>query len=432
MAGQVSTSSLLQQLGPRLDKAVATHANDKTTYGMTRLPPGITNGIAKLIEISFGQVGAGKRNAGAWYMMMRASVIEPFEHTIPLNIPAVGGQKVKTFGLQTSQLHMLCDQKDDKGNVTTTLEQNVADALNAIRAVTSPTFTAKAKSGQDLVNLATNLNTACKQPGSKFYLRFSTSAKQDPKTKTLTADAWENWNGNQGLENYTPPPLQTTAAGAQGAANAALPAERMTTPARTTAATAATPAHAEEQIATGGEDNGTDGAMDNGEPAGVEPFDETNDIPGLVAKAQADDQAAKDELEQYALAKGYTAAEVEAAESWDEVGTWILGPGKGNENEGAAAADSEGDTAEGDEATETNPPQVRDVFLYKISTWDPKTKKVIKAKKASQCQVLTVDEENRTVTLQEIDTKQTVKSTEADPKKRKPLQISWDDLEEDS
>ena len=63
MPAKVTQSGLLKKYGGRIDAAVKKYADAEPNYGFQRLPGGITNGIAQLVECGFGKVEQGKANA---------------------------------------------------------------------------------------------------------------------------------------------------------------------------------------------------------------------------------------------------------------------------------------------------------------------------------------------------------------------------------
>ena len=56
MPPTVQKSGLFEKYKGNLDKSVKAHAQDETSYGFQRLPGGINNGVAKLVECKFAQV----------------------------------------------------------------------------------------------------------------------------------------------------------------------------------------------------------------------------------------------------------------------------------------------------------------------------------------------------------------------------------------
>ena len=122
MPAQVTKSALAAKLGARGDKAIKEHRGDATTYGLQRLPGGISNGVARLTDCKFDTVGEGKRNAGEFYFRAAGVVLEP----------STNDKGVPVRGLQTSIMEMLCDTTTADGKKTT-MEDHVANILNELR-----------------------------------------------------------------------------------------------------------------------------------------------------------------------------------------------------------------------------------------------------------------------------------------------------------
>lgn len=177
MPVQKQQSPLMKKYGAKLAQAVAAHANDEPDYGFQRLPGGITGGIAQLKECGFGQVAAGKQNAGEFYFRAMGVVVSPKEFQ---------GQIIE--GSQTSILEMVCDTKNAAGKVTT-IDDHVKNIQNHLKLLGAEDVT-------DLEAAAALLQDV--QP----YFKFSTSlgAKSD---KYPEPRVFENWHGIKGLENYS-------------------------------------------------------------------------------------------------------------------------------------------------------------------------------------------------------------------------------------
>lgn len=126
------------------------------------------------------------------------------------------------------------------------------------------------------------------------------------------------------------------------------------------------------------------------EPPKEEPASEEVDLAALAEAADGGDNDAALKLTALAEAAGMKTEDVEGAENWAAVATAIAGDG----DNGAAA---------GDEASEFKPDK-SDVYRYKPP----------RAKKAVECEVLTVNEEKKTVNLRDLDTKALYKNVPFD------------------
>lgn len=122
MPSQSGSSSVLAKLGNKLNQAVGKHKADETVYPTGgRLPPGIEQGVAQLISITFGEFKSGP-NQGKPFAMAQGVVKLPTEHRgIPIE------------GLRTNWgPEPLCDTTD-RNNKTTTFEEHVGNVLNMFR-----------------------------------------------------------------------------------------------------------------------------------------------------------------------------------------------------------------------------------------------------------------------------------------------------------
>lgn len=145
------------------------------------------------------------------------------------------------------------------------------------------------------------------------------------------------------------------------------------------------------------------------EPAADEPEAEADevDIDALVESADGGDEDAQEKLQNMALEAGVSEDDIQGAKNWGEVAGLIR---LGNEAESEAESESEAEKT----------PEKGNV--YKVKLIDPKTKK---KGKAVECTVTAVQEKNRTVHLKNNVTAKPY----ADLKTKKPIAVSWDDLE---
>lgn len=338
------TTSPLAKYRKAIDAAAKEHAGDPIDYGFQRLPGGITNAVAKLVECTFGTVAQGKQNAGEPYWRAAGVVVSPAE--------APDGTPI--LGLQTSIMEMICDTKNSKGEVTT-LKQHVVSIMNEMKKLGGPDL--------DVTDLEAAA-AALKEAGP--YFRFSTSSgKATPEYPTPRV--FENWHGSKGLEDYAPE-------------EAGVVDERTETPPARNGTAARRQAKAEEVEAA------------DDEPA-AEEFDEFGDIDSLVAKAEEQDKKAQEQLKEFALKAGASEEDVDNAGSWQEVADMI--------GSGAAADDEPAEEAAAPEPAEG------DVYLYspidpktKKPFVDAKTKK---PRKPVEVEVLSVDKKTSTCTVKSLD-----------------------------
>jgi hypothetical protein len=383
MAGQTQVSGLFKNVRGVADKAVAAHAADETSYGFQRLPGGINNGVAKLINCGFGVVeGAGKHNVGETYWRAAAVVVRPESVETKEGV-------VKVAGLQTSIMVMCCETKNGAGEVTT-VEEHFAEVMNEIRKLGGDT--SSCRTAGDLVGLC----QAIEQQGP--YVRFSTSeGKVSPQYPTPRV--FENWHGTVEYD-----------AEEGGAANGAVQddtAEATPTPGTTPKASRFpnSPTVAAPVNRVAAKPSPAPAAKTPAKPikptAPPEDFNEfpegdgaevSGDLDDLLARANEEDTDAQGELQRLAGEAGLSEDEINDAKTWDDlVGLIRAGGGAAEEAEPEEPSD------EGDEWV----PAVGDVYLY--APIDPKTKKPVK--KPVECEVDKVSVPKKLVHLRNVATK---------------------------
>lgn len=125
--------------------------------------------------------------------------------------------------------------------------------------------------------------------------------------------------------------------------------------------------------------------------------DNSGHLDGLVMRAtEQEDEQAQDELIQMAVAAGYDESFVtsDKVQSWASLAEMIRNPQTGSEEAELASSDESSSDAES-EPTPLATPAVKDVVHF--NPIDPKTKKP--AKKAVECEVISVDKKAKTVKL---------------------------------
>lgn len=295
MPAQTGKSSVLNKLAGKINPAAKEHAHDEIDYGFQRVPPGITNGIARLVECKFDTYKTGQ-NAGEPYFRASGVVVEPA--TVMVN-----GNDMPVVGLQTSIMIAIHDKlKDGKGNPIPIGEQ-VRKVQNEMKKLGADPSSLTDANG--LERTAANL----KEVGP--YFRFRTSvrpARPRPDGSPGEAGVWENWDGTEGLENYSPPE------GANGVDDS----------------------------------TGDASAPSDADAGGSGGFDEFGDLDSLVEAAGNNDNSAIASLTEKAIAVGKTAEEVDAADSWQEVADWIKEGGEGGGDTEAAEPDEQPEPAKGE------------------------------------------------------------------------------------
>lgn len=366
MASVTQKSGLFAKYGASLDQAVKAHGNDATDYGPQRLPPGITNGIAKLVVCKFDKVAAGKTNAGEYYFRAAGVVVEPYSVN-------VNGREEVVQGRQTSIMEMVCTTKNRDGKETTQ-EDHVASILNEMRKLADDAFTAN-KGGTDLEEMA----AALQQHGP--YFKFSTSPRMDQVTGKPSGEAWENWNGNKGLEDYSPP----TPDAIQDDTVAPAPVNRVADQTQQQVASKpqanGKPPSKKPPVATASADDFKDAEE---KEAGLSASLTLEQLVEIADKDGNPNQAnAQLRLKELAAAEGWGEEQIDGASSWSEVA------------EMATPAD-----AAPDQAVEHS---VGQMWNWKVIVLDKATKKKTVAKVATQHEITAIDAEKQTVSLKSAD-----------------------------
>jgi hypothetical protein len=149
---------------------------------------------------------------------------------------------------------------------------------------------------------------------------------------------------------------------------------------------------------------------------------DAGDLNSLAERAANKDEGASRTLEDMALSKGYTQADLDNARSWQEVVEMIEGPGP----EGSQEAENEVPGSENLEAPQA--PQPDDLCLYHLRdakgalVVDPRTRKPAKP---IEVMVVDVDMDSGTCTLKNMDTNEMIK----DLRSKRALHVRWEDLE---
>jgi hypothetical protein len=195
MTKQTMRSQLMARYGQRLDDAVRGHAQDETTLGgFTRLPGGITNGVAQLQGVKFDTYKTGKTK-GEWYCQFEGVVVSPEEVMTP-NGP------VWVAGMQFRKNMPVCDTTKQDGTQVT-LDENVANILNQMRLLADPPGTPMEQSftsgaaGEDLERLGEIL--------SETAPCFNFSTRESPARDGFPARVWEDWGA---MVQHTQEPQQ--------------------------------------------------------------------------------------------------------------------------------------------------------------------------------------------------------------------------------
>lgn len=366
MPAQTTSTSLMAKLGAKVTQAHAKHAADETTYGIINLPAGISGGVAQLVMAKCDVHKAGHKQAGKPYVTLQGVALTPKEH-----------DGVRVEGQRVSQVIPMYDTPDrNVDGVPGTFEAWYAKLLNEFR-----------KLGVDTVkNTNPDLILAALQKG-KPYFAFSTRGWQPPPTPQKPKPEPMVFTQFDGLADN---PFSANGEAAEHSALSAV----------------------DDTSAAAGPGDGADGLdgeepVEGGEEVSADSFSEFDDMDALVRRAEADEQDAKDKLEEMAIAAGYTSEDVNEAESWGLVKAMIEAPKTRDAGGGPTTA-----TATADEPNWEGPVAEE---IYRYRPIDPRTKKPVK--KAVDVEVLTVSKKNKTVKVKILDTQKEVDK------------VPWDALE---
>jgi hypothetical protein len=343
MAEKTSNAHILDKHRAVIDRGVKLAADKPTTYGITELPPGIHNGVAQLKTCEIGEYSPKTKQPGQPYVMMMGVIMEP-------ESVFFDGQEVNVKSLQTRQIFPLGWTKNSK-NETTDAETNISRTLNEFRKLGYDTAGAD---DTDAVIAAVEWLEE-NQP----FFRFSTTPRYDQVVKDKVTGSWERWNGNRGLENYTPPEPNdvedNTAESKPAAVNRV--AGHGKAGANGKPADAGSPAPAKAA-------RGKAAKVPEPEPEPDEvQYSDQEDLDELAKRADKGDGDAQDRI-------GEIAREAGVFDEADQARTWTMAVGIIKK---AGAAGTEGD--------EGNTPKKGEVWMY--ADTDPKNpKKRVKAVEA--------------------------------------------------
>lgn len=331
MAKQVAKSALAGKLAGKIK---TNEVEVKLPAGGGRLPPGIENGVARLVDARIGTYGDDTKMAGEPFLLMAGVVVNPDGSKNPYFVPGPNNTKVRVDGLRTQITEPLCDTPSRSRK---TVQEHYDWCVNEVAKLLDK------KPGEkfwiDVDDMEGTLE-ALKEAAPYFKFRTWAGMKQDfergkdGKWRVVDVDA----NGK------TKPSRNTMAWPSREAAEAANPYVG-----RDPMVNEVWSGYTEFQAADDSEPDTTvqDDSGDATEPEVQEPAAEERDIPfgddldDLVAAANRGDkksQAAIDELGKRAMAQGYTEAEVEAAENWEAVAEMVRSP---KQEEGESGSDDE-------------------------------------------------------------------------------------------
>lgn len=304
MAKQSAKGILAQKYGDRLNKAVEAHKDDEIKLpGGGRLPAGIENGIAQLVDIRIGLYENGALK-GQPFWMASGIVVEPKEH-----------EGLPVAGARTSIMEPLCDTPQRQSRPT--FEDHVGWVMNEMRKLGAETTE---MGGEDLEAVGEALKEAAPFFSFRTWKSEATPQYPNPQTQETWVRACEYEGGADADDGVVEqaPPKATAPAPAKTATKAA--------PATPKAAVKPTPAPEPEPEAEA-------------------------DLDALAEAADGGDVDAQTTINELAKAQGIDS---DAYGTWAEVVELLAAGGDGGEGNDGEATDGAAE-----------PPKVGDVYYYK-------------------------------------------------------------------
>lgn len=395
MAEQSAMNELFSRFGNELNQGHAAHKADTTKYSeFGDLPGGIDNGVAQLVECKLVKIKAdAKANAGQW-MFYAAGIVHFPIYAVDVKKDAKGNilsqEKVLVKGLRTKIQEIIAPTPDKK---RATIADHIAYIYNELRKL--GVDTSKLSSFKDIEPVM----AALKKRAPYFKFRtwkgdVATSGPYAGKEPIVN----EFWNG------VCDDPYKDSQNTAGSAGSPPASAHSGVTD-NTAASTVPDPEPSPDP----------EGAVTETEAGG-----ETSeaDILSLGEAANNGDDSASDRLRALALEKGFTDAQVDGAESWNDVASMLI----------TGASEPEATSPEEVAAPEEPKPQADwkpvkdDIYMYRVLGPDGNPVKDAKTKRPAkpvECIVTAVNAKNRTVDLKNnTDKKTTYKA------------VSWDALED--
>jgi len=378
-------------MGDRARKAHDQSKGKTTDYGQVGLPSGL-RGIAQLREIEINQISEGKQNAGELYFRATATILTPEKFK---------GEKIKDR--TTSKVIWLFNQTDQKGKITKTFESEFDKMLNELRKLGVETD-AMEGSDEELEVIFEELLTA------RPHIKYHTFGGPNPEFPN--ARVQESWDGITEFDEEDEE--HTEVAGTNGVP----PSKRREKAEEETNFEEVDPPKPKP-------------APKKKSPSKPDPEPEPEEVPVValplpatvteLAEAVQNGAGEREkELVDLALQQGISLDDVQEADTWTDVGEMILAtlPSGSEEPEEEEEDDEEFD--EDYEEEEEEPEQVSEnPEVGSIWVFSPPSKKSPKVRlKARQCEVTTVNQKKRTVTLKDVEKGTLYKA------------VAWDDLDE--
>lgn len=413
---------LISTYGDAIIKAGEAHRMDEVDFGGSiDLPAGINGGIAQLVDCKFDKFKTGK-TVGQVFFYAAGIVVSPREH-----------QGIQIEGMRTSIMEAI-------GNTPDRSRKTMDDHMGWVQNELKKLGVKDPEALRTRVIEATCASLARARPffrfrtwkGRKQVLAQCDDGKwrlfdEDEKGGRRLSDGTGAWLTQKQAEEANPwagrdPKIQQFWLGKCTYTPDTSPGRHVTdgtAPARNgngatsspTKAPAAKSIHetyreAEEndenaanEEAVGGEisDESLNSELEDTEAGGgvgVEAFDETNDLDGLLAKAKAKDAKAQTELREMAARAGYSEEEIDGTDTWEDLVGLISNP----KEEGAGGKEDEPPPA-----PPAYVPSKEDNVYFRPTGKDGKP-----VRRDVECEVTRVNKKDDTCDLLNLDDRRTV------------------------
>ena len=432
MAGQTVKSGFAAKVGAKAGAAAIKHANDaKKLPGGGELPDGIENGIARLIDCRFDVFKEGD-NKGEYFLLVAATALHP-------KTKKIDGVEVKVEGKRFQNIEPVCDTP--KSNGRKTMDEHIAWILNQFRLLGYDTRPfAKEKDPNKVAAMLEAAAAALKAAKPTFAFRTWKGKKQttgpykdrEPRVNVSWGDAckYNPESVDDGVKDNSPPIED------HGAIVEDDPHDEPASEEVSESTEVELPEDLDEllEVANRGDESDemkmaqirlNEKAIEAGiEQEAIDATSSWDEVADLIRNAGATEETEEvetgedettEEIDYAALGTAADEGDQEAADALSDAGAACDPALDANDYatwaeyaEAIAAAQSPKEDAEEEVASEWEP-VVGDVYYYKPA----------KSPKSVECEVMSVDAGNRTVSIKNMVDKKTIYKG-----------VSWDALSE--
>lgn len=388
MPSQTGQNALLGKLGPKARAFVDGRKDaEPELAGGGDLPAGIENGVAQVILCTFGKVQEGKKSAGGLFFQAQAIV------KLPKDVGGVpiAGRRTRLYKIIASAQQLAKGEYDEKAlawaqdQIKMLAGKGASPAMFVIDRLEATAAIIQKAKPHTLFRTWKGSKSDVRLVDGKWWLCNlnddgsvkATVAGKGPYASDQAAKMANPYAGNDPMVQHTwggAVPWVEPSANGQAATHV-----QDETP------TTSEPSAPFDEFA--GQDVTSEPSGDN---VGTD-YSASNDLDALAATAP-DDESARVRLSEIAGENGIDEETVNASTSWEAVVEMIR------------AAQTDG------QETDDKPwvPEKSEVYGYRPSIKDTKTKKFVRAKNPIDCEVTSVDAQAETVSLRNTVDKKTV------------------------